>query len=115
MSYSPQTALDKTSNAAERKEAFDELKADFAKLREDLGMLRRDAANVGVAGAAEAKARLKDGASAASDKAAELTDYVSTEFFEIQRQAKSAVRKNPLSAVAAALAVGYFLSSISRR
>lgn len=106
---------DKGSASAESKEALRELKDDFAQLREDISTLRKDFASLGATGASDLKNAVKSGLSKAEDKASDIAEYASSELYEIQKQAQRAVRKNPLSAVAAALAVGYFLSGITRR
>jgi len=113
MAYSDATA--KTPAIPETKAAYEDLKADFAQLKADLAALSRDLKSLGASGASELKSALKTGAAAGAEKAQAVADYASTELQEITSQARSAVRKNPLSAMAAALAIGYFLSSIARR
>ncbi len=118
MAFSQQSAGkngEKDVLSPDTKEAYNELKADFAQLREDLGLLRKDIASVSASGASEFKSAFKAGVSKAEEKAHEVADLATSELYEIQKQAQRAVRKNPLSAVAAALAVGYFLSGITRR
>lgn len=98
----------------ETHEAFSDLKSDFAKLRDDMSQMRKDFTSLGGSGASDLKSALKSGAAAAEEKAHQAAEYASSELHEIQNQAQRAVRKNPLSAIAAALAVGYFLSGLTK-
>lgn len=103
------------SASRETKAAYDGLASDFAQLREDLKSLKADIASLGAAGAHDAKESLKEGVSSVEEHTREAVDTMTTEFQEIQRQAEKAVRKKPLTAVAAALAIGYFLSGLARK
>lgn len=92
-----------------------DLKADMARLRNDLKELKNDMASMGSAHANDARASLKEGLSAAEVQARAAVDTATTELQEIQRQAESAVKKKPLTAIAAALAIGYFIGGIARK
>lgn len=99
----------------ETKTALAELKSDFATLREDLTRLRKDVTSLSASGAAHLKGAVTSGLSEVENKAQDLAEHASSELHEIQGQAQRAIRKNPLSAMAAALAIGYFLSGIISR
>ena len=99
----------------ETREAYSDLKNDFAQLREDLKAMQRDLSTLTGTGASTLKGAFKTGVSAAEDKAHDAVEYASSELHEIQSQAQSAVRRNPLSSMAAALAIGYFISSLTKR
>lgn len=105
----------KSGNLYEEEASTGDLKADFARLKEDLNLLKSDIAAIGAARAEDAKASLKDGLSSAEEQAREAIDTASTELQEIQNQAEKAVRKKPLTAIAAALAIGYFIGGIARK
>lgn len=109
----PQTA--KSGSLYDADENSGDLKADFARVREDIKVLKSDLAAIGAARANSAKASLEDGLSSAEEQARAALDTASTEFQEIQKQAEKAVRKKPLTAVAAALAIGYFIGGIARK
>ncbi|NNL88049.1 MAG: DUF883 family protein [Marinicaulis sp.] len=95
--------------------AAGDLKSDFARLKADFKILKDDIAAMGAARAGEAKTNLKEGLVNAEDQAREAIDVASSELQEIQKQAEKAVKKKPLTAVAAALAIGYFIGGIARK
>ena len=105
----------KSSNLEFANNPTDDVKADFEQLREDLNMLKKDLAALLVDRTSEAKASLKDGVEAAEAHARAAVETATSEMEEIQRQAEKAVRKKPITAVAAALAIGYFLGGVVRR
>lgn len=105
----------KSGSLYEKEDFTGDLKSDFARLKEDLKILKADIAAMSAVHAGEAKANLKEGLSSAEDHAKEAIDAASSEFQEIQLQAEKAVRKKPLTAVAAALAIGYFIGGIARK
>lgn len=100
--------------SAETKQAYDDFATDFAKLREDLAALKADLANLTQQGANDAKSAVKEGLSTAEDHTREAVETAADELQEIQKQAERAVRKKPLSALAGALAIGYFIASLRR-
>ncbi len=94
---------------------YETLAADLTHLRDDFKLLREDIAALGAAGANRAKKSFKDGLSSAEEEAQQAMELATTEFQEIQRQAEKAVRKKPLTAVLAAVAIGYFAGGILRK
>ena len=99
----------------DRDGAASDIKSDLARLRADLQALKSDIAALGSASAKDAREGLKAGLSSAEDQAREALETASTELEEIQRQAEKAVRKKPLTTVAAALAIGYFIGGLARK
>ncbi len=96
---------------SETKEAYSELASDFAKLREDLSTLKKDMAALSSAGVRDAKETLADGLASTEEQAREAVEAATSELQEIQKQAEKAVRKKTLTAIASALAIGYFLAA----
>ena len=92
-----------------------DLASDFERLKEDLRILREDLKAVSAAKASDAQEALKEGFSTAEAQAREAMNSAASELQEIQNQAGKAVRKKPLTAVAAALAIGYFIGGIARK
>jgi len=95
-------------------ERFDRLAEDYSALKDDLKALRNDFAALGAEATHRAKDNIKTGLSAAEAQTREAVESAADEFHEMQRQAEKAIRKKPLTAVAAALAIGYFLSAARR-
>lgn len=87
---------------------------EFSRFREDLDALKRDIAALTKTGAQEASDEVKRRVSSAEQHAQDALDTASNEMQEIQRQAERAVRKNPLTAVGAALAIGYFFATLRK-
>ena len=102
------------SNVRQTKEAYDAMASDFEQLREDLRALRKDVASLTSAGVKDASHALKDKAEKVENRARDSMESAATEFQEMQKQAEKAVRKNPLTAVAGALAIGYFLAGLRK-
>ncbi|WDI32692.1 hypothetical protein PUV54_05710 [Hyphococcus flavus] len=98
------------------KDASAALADDVAQLRKDFKTLRDDISSLASAGAKETKSQLKDGLSKAEHQAEATMDAATSELLEIQKQTEKAIRKNPISTVGAALAIGYFVGNmLSRR
>ena len=103
----------KSSGARDELESSD-FTAEFSQFRRDLEALKRDIAALTKAGAQEASDEVKRRVSSAEKHAQDAYDTASSEMQEIQRQAEKAVRKNPLTAMGAALAIGYFIASLRK-
>lgn len=106
------------SHASDKPAMDDALKAiseDLATFRKDFETLKEDVATLGAAGAERVEQTLKEGIETAQEKTRETLSEAETEFDEMRRQAERAVRKNPITAVAAALALGYFVSGLMRK
>ena len=88
--------------------------AEFSQFRSDLEALKRDIAALTKTGAQEASDEVKRRVSSAEKHAQEAFDTASNEMQEIQRQAEKAVRKNPMTAIGAALAIGYFVATLRK-
>jgi ElaB/YqjD/DUF883 family membrane-anchored ribosome-binding protein len=117
--------MEKVMTAAENKlkqeftplkddEHYERLAADYSALKGDLKALRDDFAAFGAEAAHRAKGNVQTGLSAAEEQTREAVESAADEFHEMQRQAEKAIRKKPITAVAAALAIGYFLSAARR-
>ncbi|MEM8771302.1 MAG: hypothetical protein AAGD92_06610 [Pseudomonadota bacterium] len=91
-----------------------DLAAEFSKFQRDLEALKRDIASLTQTGAQEVREEAKRRMNEAEMHAHEALDAASNEVQEIQRQAEKAVRKNPLTAMGAALAIGYFIASLRK-
>lgn len=98
----------------ETKDAYSDMASDFAQLRKDFGALKNDFATLTSAGARDAKGALKDGIADAEEHTREAMEAATSEMQEMQKQAEKAVRKNPITAVAGALAIGYFLARLHK-
>ena len=98
----------------ETKDAYSDMASDFAQLRKDFGALKNDFATLTSAGARDAKGALKDGIADAEAHTREAMDAATSEMQEMQKQAEKAVRKNPITAVAGALAIGYILARLHK-
>ena len=101
----------------ETKDAYSDMASDFAQLRKDFGALKNDFATLTSAGARDAKGALKDGIADAEEHTREAMEAATSEMQEmqeLQKQAEKAVRKNPITAVAGALAIGYFLARLHK-
>lgn len=103
------------SNGGAGRESAQELRADFEQLREDLAQLRRDLMDLGAARASQMKSAAKTRLARTGERARDAADYASGELQHMRTQTEETVRNHPLTAVAAALAVGYFFSLIMRR
>lgn len=103
------------SDFSESRAAFGELSEDLKSLREDLNALRGDFTALSETAVKDARAKVNQGASAAEEQAREAIDSAASEMHELQTQVEKAVKKKPLTAVAAALAIGYFVGGLSRR
>lgn len=102
------------SEAADDAQRHDKFSAELEKIRGDLAALKKDLSALTNAGAEEARMRLKEGVDEAEAQTRELMDTATSEFEDLRRQAERAVRKNPTTAVGAALAIGYFLAKLRR-
>ncbi|MEO1135296.1 MAG: hypothetical protein AAFW68_01635 [Pseudomonadota bacterium] len=91
------------------------LSAEIKQLREDLKALKADFTSLTTTAADEAKTVFQEKLSIAEEKVSDAVETGADELQEIQRQTEKAVRKNPLTAMAAAAAIGYFLAGITRR
>ncbi len=103
----------KTTHAAGESET--DFSSEIAQLRADLKALKDDLTSITTAATKEAKATLKDKISSAEERVSDAVDVGATEMKEIQRQTELAVKKNPLTAMAAALAIGYFIAGVTRK
>lgn len=95
--------------------AADNLSAEIKQLREDLKALKSDFSSLTATAADEAKSVFREKLSTAEEKVSDAVETGADELQEIQRQTEKAVRKNPLTAMAAAAAIGYFIAGITRR
>ena len=98
----------------ETKDAYSDMASDFAQLHKDFVALKNDFATLTSAGARDAKGALKDGIADAEEHTREAMEAATSEMQEMQKQAEKAVRKNPITAVAGALAIGYFLARLHK-
>lgn len=98
----------------ETKQAYEEFLSDFAKLREDINTLKKDFSELTKQSASDAKSALKEGANTAEAQTREAVESAADELQEMQRQAERAIRKKPLSALAGAAAIGYFIATLRR-
>ena len=96
-------------------EALNAIAEDFAKFRKDFDGLKSDVAALGAASAEEVETKLRRGAETAQADMRSAINDAESELDDIRRQAEKAVRKNPITAVAAALALGYFASGLMRK
>lgn len=92
-----------------------DLSKDVEQLREDLKSLKNDIAALAGNAGQQAKAKLRETASTTEEQITKVLEEGSDELQEIQRHAESAVRRKPLTAVAAALAIGYFFAGLTRK
>jgi ElaB/YqjD/DUF883 family membrane-anchored ribosome-binding protein len=114
MSMSNENVGEKVTSARTAQTA-DALERDVAQLREDLKRLRDDMLSLAGAATDDARQKARQKLSDAEETLHNVVDTGASELAEIQRQAEKAVRKNPLSAVGAALALGYFFSTLTRK
>lgn len=91
-----------------------DIKRDLETLRDDLKTLKEDIAALGKARAETARENLKDGITNAEAQTKEALEDAATELQEIQHQAERAIRKKPITAIASALAIGYFIASLRK-
>ncbi|WP_425408779.1 DUF883 family protein [Hyphococcus sp.] len=103
------------STSSETNAAYKQVSDDLKSLRDDLKALRHDFTSLSESAAGDAKQRLKDGFESAEEQTREAFDSAASELQEIQLQAEKAVKKKPITAVAAALAIGYFIGGVVRR
>ncbi len=92
-----------------------DISAEIRQLRDDLKALKDDFTSLTATAAQEAKSVFKDKLSSTEDKVHDAVEAGASEMQEIQRQAEIAVRKKPLTAMAAALAIGYFIAGVTRK
>lgn len=92
-----------------------DLSSEIQQLRDDLKALKEDFKSLTATATDEAKSIFKEKLSAAEEKVSEAVETGTNEMKEIQRQTEMAVRKNPITALAAAAAIGYFIAGLARK
>lgn len=95
--------------------AYKQLTDDLKTLQADLSALRRDVGEMSGTAAADAKHRLEAGIASVQAQARDVIDSAASELRDFELQAENAVKKRPITAVAAALAIGFFIGSLARR
>lgn len=92
-----------------------DLSTELQQLRDDLKALKEDFKSLTATATDEAKSVFKEKLATAEEKVTDAFETGTGELKEIQRQTEIAIRKNPLTALAAAAAIGFFVAGVTRR
>lgn len=103
----------KTGNGA--KATPEDMEAEIARLREDIARLTEQLARTGEHGYAAARRAAGEGVEQLRVKGEAAVDALRSNVSDVERQVVDAVREKPLTALAIAAGVGYFLALLSRR
>ena len=93
----------------------DGLEAEVARLKEDIAALREQLSTTGEHSIAAARRAAAEGAEQLRMKGEAAMDSLKTNADDIERQGTEAVREKPITALAIAAGVGFFLALLTRR
>ena len=113
MATSPNPRTSKTGNGA--KATTEDLEADIARLREDISQLAKQVATTGEHTYEAARRAVGGGAEQLRLKGDAAMGSLRSNASDIEEQVTEAVREKPITALAIAAGVGYFLAMLSRR
>jgi ElaB/YqjD/DUF883 family membrane-anchored ribosome-binding protein len=92
-----------------------DLEAELQQLREDVAMLREQLARTGQHGYGAARKAAAEGVEQLRAQGEAAMEHLRTNARDIEDQLTVAVREKPVTALAIAAGVGYFLALLSRR
>ena len=92
-----------------------DLEAELAQLREDVARLTEQLARTGEHTISAARRAANEGAEQLRVKGEEAMDALRSNAGDIERQVTDTVREKPLTSLAIAAGVGFFLALLSRR
>lgn len=113
MATAPNPRTPKSGNGA--KATTEDLEADIARLREDVAQLARQLAATGEHTYAAARRAATDGAEQLRARGEAAVDSLKSNASDLELQVTEAVREKPITALAIAAGIGYFLAMLSRR
>ena len=99
----------------DEKTASPDLEAEIARLREDVARLSEQLARTGGHTLSAARRAASEGAEQLRARSEEAVDALKSNASDIERQVTDAVREKPLTSLAIAAGVGFFLALLSRR
>lgn len=93
----------------------EDLEAEIARLREDVARLTEQLAATGQHSYAAAKRAATEGAEQLRVKGEAAVESIRANATDLEKQVSDAVREKPISSLAIAVGIGYFLALLSRR
>lgn len=108
-------AAGKTRAGNGTKATPEDMEAEIARLRADVTRLAEQLARTGEHSVSAAKRAASEGAEQLRAKGEAAVEALRSNADDIEKQVTDAVREKPLTALAIAAGVGYFLALLSRR
>jgi ElaB/YqjD/DUF883 family membrane-anchored ribosome-binding protein len=93
----------------------EDLEAEIARLREDVARLSAQLSATGQHSYSAAKRAATEGAEQLRVKGEAAMENIRTNASDLEKQVSEAVREKPISSLAIAVGIGYFLALLSRR
>lgn len=93
----------------------EDLEAEIARLREDVARLTDQLARTGEHTVSAAKRAARDGADHVRARGEAAVEALRSNAGDVEQQVTDAVREKPITALAIAAGIGYFLAMLSRR